>query len=236
MTTTRTKTAARETGGPRLTGSQTLAVVRYYATLFGASQRWLAPTLLYGIALAIDSAAGDTASDSFAYSAAFLVPVAAWMTRSMLTTEPTESASIVAALVGPARARLAALSAATGFALLCALLGAVVAIFGGSGGSTSTALAGIATEVICVLMGSAAGAVAAPPLVPAAGWGVLLASLLALGLLIARFSPADLSIRALTAVSNGGALHFPLYALPFAIVVTGLAWWLATVSATRHSV
>ena len=70
----------------------------------------------------------------------------------------------------------------------------------------------------------------------AAGWGVLLASLLALGLLIARFSPADLSIRALTAVSNGGALHFPVYALPFALVVTGLAWALATVSATRHSV
>ena len=57
---------------------------------------------------------------------------------------------------------------------------------------------------------------------------MLLASLLALGLLITRFSPADLSIRALTAVSNGGALHFPVYALPLALVVAGLAWWLAT--------
>jgi len=232
VTTTRTPRNA----GPRLSGTQTLAVVRYYATLFGASQRWLAPTLLYGIALAIDSAAGDKTADAFAYSAAFLVPVAAWMTRSMLTTEPTESASLVAALVGPARARLAALSAATGYALLCALIGAIVATVGASGGDASTALAGICTELICLLMGSAAGAVAAPPLVPAAGWGVLLASLLALGLLIARFSPADLSIRALTAVSNGGALHFPVYALPFALVVTGLAWALATVSATRHSV
>ncbi|HET9173061.1 MAG TPA: hypothetical protein VFN97_26775 [Actinospica sp.] len=221
--------------GPRLSGTQTLAVVRYHATLFGGSQRWLAPALLYGIALAIDSAGGDKASDAFAYSAAFLVPVAAWMTRSILTLEPPESAAMISTLVGPARARLSALSAATGFALVCAVVGAIVASVGGSGANSSEVLAGICTELICVLLGSAAGAVAAPPLVPAAGWGVLLAGLLALGLLIVRFSPADLSIRALTAVSNGSALHFPIYALPFALVVTGLAWWLSTFSATRHA-
>lgn len=156
--------------GPRLTGTQTVAVVRYHATLFGFSQRWLAPVLLYCIALAIDSAAGDKTSDAFAYSAAFLVPVAAWLTRSMLTVEPPESAAMVATLVGPARARLTALSAATGYALLCALIGAIVASISGSGGNTAQVLAGICTEVICVLLGSAAGAVAAPPLVPATGW------------------------------------------------------------------
>jgi hypothetical protein len=221
---------------PQLTGAQVYAVVRYHLTLFGGSQRWLAPALLYGIALAIDSAGGDTASDAYAYSAAFLVPVCAWLTRSMLTTEPPESASIVATLVGPARARLSALSAATGYGLVCAVIGALVAGVGGSGAHTSTTLAGLSTELICVLLGTAAGAVAAPPLVGSTGWGVLLASLLALGLLIARFSPADLSIRSLTAVSNGGSLHYPLYALPFAIVVAGLGWALSTASATRHAV
>jgi hypothetical protein len=227
---------SRANAQPRLSGAQTFAVVRYYAMLFGASQRWLAPALLYGIALAIDSAGGDRASDGYAYSAAFLVPVAAWMTRSMLTLEPPEATSMTATLVGPARARLAALSAAAVFALACAVIGAIVASAAGTGGGTSVVLAGLCTELICVLMGSAAGAVAAPPLVPATGWGVLLAGLLSLGLLIARFSPADLSIRALTTVSNGGALHFPLYTLPFAIVVAGVAWALATFSATRHLV
>jgi hypothetical protein len=221
---------------PQLTGTQLLAVVRYYLTLFAGSQRWLAPALLYGIALAIDSAGGDRASDAFAYSAAFLLPVSAWLTRSMLTTEPPEAVSIVATLVGPARARLTALSAATGYGLLCALIGALVAGVAGSGSTTSTTIAGLCTELICVLLGTAAGAMAAPPLVPSTGWGVLLAGLLALGLLIVRFSPADLSIRALTAVSNGGALHFPYYALPFALVVTAAAWAAATVSATRHAV
>jgi hypothetical protein len=221
---------------PQLTGTQLLAVVRYYLTLFAGSQRWLAPALLYGIALAIDSAGGDRASDAFAYSAAFLLPVSAWLTRSMLTTEPPEAVSIVATLVGPARARLTALSAATSYGLLCALIGALVAGVAGSGSTTSTTMAGLCTELICVLLGTAAGAMAAPPLVPSTGWGVLLAGLLALGLLIARFSPADLSIRALTAVSNGGALHFPYYSLPFALVVTAAAWAAATVSATRHAV
>lgn len=227
---------SRANAQPQLSGAQTFAVVRYYATLLGASQRWLAPALLYGIALAIDSAAGDRTSDAFAYSAAFLVPVAAWMTRSMLTLEPAESASMIATLVGPARARLAALSAAVGFGLACAVIGAIVAGLASTGGSTSVTLAGLCTELICVLMGSAAGAVAAPPLVPATGWGVLLAGLLGLGLLIARFSPADLSIRALTNVSNGGALSFPIYTLPFALVVTAAAWALATSSASRHLV
>ncbi|HEX4787631.1 MAG TPA: hypothetical protein VH372_04170 [Actinospica sp.] len=228
--------ATRPNVQPRLSGQQTLAVLRYHLTLYAGSQRWLAPALVYAIALAIDSAGGDTAADSFAYSAAFLVPVGAWLTRSMLTTEPPESASMIATLVGPARARLSALSAATCYALLCALIGALAADVGGSGAHASTTLAGLSTELVCVLLGTAAGAVAAPPLIGSTGWGVLLAGLLALGVLIARFSPADLSIRALTAVSNGGALHYPLYALPFALAVTGLAWAASTAAATRHVV
>ena len=49
---------------------------------------------------------------------------------------PPESSSMIATLVGPARARLSALSAATGYALLCAVIGAIVASVGGSGGNT----------------------------------------------------------------------------------------------------
>jgi len=214
--------------------TRTLAVVRYYATLFGGSQRWLGPVLLYGIALAIDSAGGDTAPDAYAYSAAFLVPVAAWLTRSMLCAEPAESAAMVATLVGPVRARITALSAATCYGLACALLGALVAVTTGSGGGGATTAAGLATELVCVLLGTAAGALSAPPLVRPSGWGVLLAGLLSFGLLLARFSPADAAIRSLTAVSNGSALHFPYWAPPFALVIAAAAWAGATYGATRH--
>lgn len=212
----------------------TFAVVRYYATLFANSQRWLAPALLYGIALAIDSGGGDTASDAYAYSAAFLLPVTAWLTRAMLTTEPAESAAMVATMVGPGRARLTALSAAACYGLLCAVLGALVAWTTGSRGGAATTAAGLGTELVCVLLGTAAGALAAPPLVRPTGWGVLLAGLLSLGLLMVRFSPADAVIRALTAVSNGSALHFPYWAPALAVAVTAAAWAGATYAATRH--
>lgn len=210
------------------------AVARYYAVLLARSQRWLPPVLFYAIALTIDSAAGDSAADAFAYSAAFLLPVSAWLTRAVLTTEPAEAASITATVAGPVRSRLAALSAATGYGLLCALVGAIVATATGAlHGGGSTLLTGASTELVCVLLGSAAGALCAPPLVPAAGWGVLLAGLLALGLLVARFSPAAMGIRALT-TANGGAPHYPLAALPVALIVVALAWAASTAAAARR--
>jgi len=212
------------------------AVARYYVVLLARSQRWLPPVLFYAIALAIDSAAGDSAADAFAYSAAFLLPVSAWLTRAILTAEPAEAAAITATVTGPVRARLAALSAATGYGLLCALVGAIVAGATGAlpgGGGGSTLLTGLSTELVCVLLGTAAGALSAPPLVPAAGWGVLLAGLLALGLLVARFSPAAMGIRALT-TANGAAPHYPLAALPIALVVVAVAWAASTAAAVRR--
>lgn len=213
-----------------------VAVARYYAVLLAHSQRWLPPVLFYGVVLAIDSAGGDTTSDAFAYSGAFLLPVSAWLARAILTAEPEEAAAITATAVGPARARLAALSAATGYGLLCAAVGALVAV--GTGGlHGASVLAGLSTELICVLLGTAVGALTAPPIVPAAGWSVLLAGLLALGLLVARFSPASMAIRALTLASNSGngnGVHYPIAALPLALIVTAAAWAASTAAATRR--
>jgi hypothetical protein len=216
--------------------NQGIAVARYYAVLLARSQRWLPPALCYGTVLAIDTATGDSTADAFAYSAAFLLPVSAWFTRITLTTEPPEAAAITATAATPARARLAALSAATGYGLLCAVVGALFAFGAGSGAGTSTVLGGLSTELVCVLLGTAAGALTAPPLVPAAGWGVLLAGLLALGLLVARFSPAAMGIRALTLAATGGTPHYPIAALPLALVVAGAAWALSAAAATRRSV
>lgn len=230
--------------------NQGVAVARYYAVLLARTQRWLPPVLCYGVMLAIDSANGDTTADAFAYSAAFLLPVSAWFTRSVLTVEPAEAAAITATATGPMRARIAALSAATCYGLLCAVAGTLVAIGTGGGiGRTSTALSGLSTEVVCVLIGTAVGALTAPPLVPAAGWGVLLAGLLALGLLVARFSPAAMGIRALTLAANSsngggsagsgssgsnGVVHYPVAALPLALIVAGAAWAVSTAAAARR--
>jgi hypothetical protein len=214
--------------------TQDASVARYYAVLLARSQRWLAPVLFYAIALAIDTAAGDSAADAFAYSAAFLLPVSAWLTRAVLTVEPAEAAAITATVAGPVRARVAALSAATGYGLLCAVVGALIAAATGGLHSSTTLLTGLSTELICVLLGTAAGALSAPPLVPAAGWGLLLAGLLALGLLVARFSPAAMGIRALTLAANGGTPHYPLVALPTALIVVAAVWTGSTAAAARR--
>lgn len=220
--------------------AQSIAVARYYAVLLGRSQRWLGPVLFYAIALAIDSAGGSRAADAFAYNAAFLLPVSAWLTRAMLTAEPPEGAAITATACGPARARLAALSVATGYGLLCGAVGALVAGATGGLGGASTLVAGLGTELICVLLGTAAGVLTSPPLVPAAGWGLLLSGLLALGLLVARFSPAAMGLRALTQAANvgsgsgSGSAHLPLAALPAALLVVAAAWAVSTAAAVRR--
>lgn len=217
--------------------NQGVAVARYYAVLLAHSQRWLPPVLFYGVVLAIDASGGDTTSDSFAYSAAFLLPVSAWFARAVLTAEPAEAAAITATAAGPARARLAALSAATAYGLSCAAIGALVAIGAGGLHGGSTVLDGLSTELLCVLLGTAVGALTAPPLVPAAGWSLLLAGLLALGLLVVRISPAAMGIRSLTLAANngnGGSPHYPLAALPLALIVTAAAWAASTAAASRR--
>ena len=218
--------------------AQSIAVARYYAVLLARSQRWLGPVLFYAIALAIDSAGGDSAADAFAYNAAFLLPVSAWLTRAILTAEPPEGAAITATATGAVRARLAALSVATGYSLLCAAVGALVAAATGGLGGASTLFTGLATELICVLLGTAAGVLTSPPLVPAAGWGLLLSGLIALGLLVARFSPAAMGLRALTQAANTGpgshTAHLPLAALPAALLAVAAAWAFSTAAAIRR--
>ncbi len=213
-----------------------VVAARYYVVLLARSQRWLGPVLFYAIALAVDSAGGSSAAEAFAYNAAFLLPVAAWLTRAVLTVEAPESAAITATALGPVRARLAALAAATGYSLLCALVGALVAATTGGIGGASTLVAGLGTELICVLLGTGVGVLTAPPLVPAVGWGLLLSGLIALGMLVARFSPAAMGIRALTQASNAATAHahLPLVALPAAVVLVAAAWAVSTAAAIRR--
>ncbi|MCT9145351.1 ABC transporter, partial [Streptomyces violarus] len=93
------------------------ALLRYHAALLLRSQRWLPPFLLYAAFLAISVQAGQPVLDSLGYSAAALLPVAAWLARICVTDEPEAARGCVAAAVGPGRAHVAC--------LLVALTGAV---------------------------------------------------------------------------------------------------------------
>jgi hypothetical protein len=219
------------------------AAVRYHAALLGRSQRWLPPALLYGAALAIDSGSGDYLGDSFGYSAALLLPAVAWLTGAMLAAEPPETYDITASVLGPARARLSALLAAVGYGLLLAALGAAAAFADGGSpppdgaaaarGTALTAVQALAAELLCVLLGTAVAALAAPPLLPGLGWSVLVTGALAIGVLVAPFSPANAVIRSLDA-SSGGAHTSLLLACPLALALTAAAWYAACHAATRR--
>jgi hypothetical protein len=219
------------------------SAVRYHVALLGRSQRWLPPALLYGGALAIDSASNDYLSDSFGYSAVLILPAVAWLTRAMLTAEPPEARDISSSALGPVPARLGALLAAAGYGLLFAVAGVAAALTAGGAPPSGTQAAhngtavtfglGLAAMVLCILLGTAAGAISAPPLIPATGWSVVTCGVLAIGLIVAPFSPANVVIRALTAPAGASNLSL-LLAYPGGLALTAAAWYAAGQVAARR--
>ena len=112
-----------------------------------------------------------------------LVPVVAFLTRSMLTAEPDAARACVAAAAGPARAQLAALLTALGARgrglgvarrLLspCSAIRRPVREDGGARTRRSSP-AGLLTALVCLLVGSAAGALCNPPLLRHPGAAML---------------------------------------------------------------
>ena len=97
-----------------------IALLRYQTAILLRSHRWIFPFIAYGLLVAGGNATGATSpatsatllatqstqlAQGLAWSAAMLVPVVAFLTRSMLTAEPDAARACVAAAAGPARSR-----------------------------------------------------------------------------------------------------------------------------------
>ncbi len=104
-----------------------IALSRYQLSLLLRSHRWIAPAVLFALGvIGLGGAAsrhGATLGQGLAWSALMLVPVEAWLTRSMLTAEPAAARACVAAAGGPRRTQLAALIAPTLVAAAFGLVG-----------------------------------------------------------------------------------------------------------------
>ncbi|MGN6792807.1 MAG: hypothetical protein ACTHJW_10535 [Streptosporangiaceae bacterium] len=106
-----------------------IALTRYQLSLLLRSYRWIPPAVLF--VLGVIGLGGATLqngaglSEGLAWSALMLVPVGAWLTRSMLTAEPPAARSCVAAAGGPRRAQLAALVAAAVVGAALGLMGVI---------------------------------------------------------------------------------------------------------------
>ncbi|MEU7580350.1 ABC transporter [Streptomyces sp. NPDC041068] len=220
------------------------ALLCYQGALLVRSQRWLPAVILYAVFLAVGVQGGQPILDSLAYSAAALLPVAAWLVRICVTNEPPAARSCSAAAAGPGRAHLASLLAA--FLAAAALGTAAVLVVTAISDAASTdsrvpvprlsaGAAGLLAMLVSALLGTALGALANWPLLRTAGRAVPVMLLGALLLLVTTGSPAQSVLTDLTTGSREGTVPVPLGALTGALAAAGAAVWAACALSSRRS-
>jgi hypothetical protein len=230
------------------------ALLRYQAAILLRSHRWIFPLIAYGLLIAVGAAGSSSLAETLDWSGAMLVPVTAFLTRAMLTAEPDAARACVAAAAGPARAQVATLIIPLAGGAVLGLAGALfdvltaeaAAAAPGSGGLAAklTAAAqhpgivagGLLIALVCLLVGSAAGALCNPPLLrhPAAAMLSTLAAVI-VGL-ATDVSPASAAISHANVQANGPlAQHWPGGgALLGAACLLAVAWGISVAAATRR--
>ncbi|WP_200307701.1 ABC transporter [Streptomyces adelaidensis] len=219
------------------------ALLRYQAALLLRSQRWLPPVILYATFLAIGVQSGQPILDSLGYSAAALLPVAAWLVRICATNEPPAARSCTGAAAGPGRAHLAcvlvALAAATLLGTAATLFVTVISDWTSTDHQTRIAalpagIAGLLATLACALLGTAVGALTNWPLLRSPGRAVPALLLGALLALVVSGSPAHAAITALVEGSQRATIPVPVLSLAAALL-TAAAIALACALTTRRS-
>jgi hypothetical protein len=141
------------------------------------SQRWLPPTLCYALLVVVGSHPGQPLGDSLSWTAAMLLPAVCWLTRTVLTGEPGSARACAAAGGRSERLHVAALTVAAGGGLVLMAFGTAWASAiskGPAGGRTVAAVAGsaAASSLLCVLLGTAIGALCNPPVLRRTGYAI----------------------------------------------------------------
>ncbi|MEV0634167.1 ABC transporter [Streptomyces sp. NPDC050619] len=220
------------------------ALLRYQAALLLRSQRWLPPFILYAVFLAVGVQSGQPVLDSLGYTAAALLPVAAWLVRICVTGEPPAARGCVAAAVGPGRAHLArllvALAAAAALGAVATVLVTWISAPTSSDHQTRVpplpaGAAGLLAALACALLGTAVGALTTWPLLRSTGRAVpalLLAALLAL---VVSGSPAQAAVSGLVTGSRSGTVEPPLLPLAGAALLAAAATATACALTSRRS-
>lgn len=192
-----------------------IALLRYQSAILLRSHRWIVPLIAYAVLVAAEGVGGgnDPLSGGLGWSAATLVPVVAFTTRSMLTAEPDSARACVAAAAGPVRAQLAALLTAVGGGVVLAVAGALIEVLtsesvlktpaspsawdklSATASHPKVLLAGLATALVCLLVASAVGALLNPPLLRHPGLAILSTLTAVIFALASDVSPAGAALR-----------------------------------------
>jgi ABC-type Mn2+/Zn2+ transport system ATPase subunit len=228
------------------------ALLRYQSAILLRSYRWIFPLMAYAVLVAAGNAGAgtDPLSGGLGWSAAMLVPVVAFLTRSMLTAEPDAARACAAAAAGPVKAQVAALLTAVGGGVALAIAGAVLEVITSESVLESPAsptawdkvtatashpkvlLAGLATALVCLLVASAAGALLNPPLVRHPGLAILSTLTAVIVALASDVSPAGAALR------NSGAPSGPHWPgtgnFIAALCLAAVTWTASSFAAARR--
>ncbi|WP_055528402.1 hypothetical protein [Streptomyces graminilatus] len=220
------------------------ALLRYQAALLVRSQRWLPPFILYAVFLAVGVQGGQPVLDSLGYTAAAVLPVAAWLVRICAGNEPPAARAAVAAAVGPGRAHLACLLVALGAAAALGTAATVVVTLISDPTNTDHQIevarlpagaAGLLAALVCALLGTAVGALTTWPLLRSPGRAVPAMMLGALLAMVMTGSPAKSAITSLVTGSRAGTIPVPVLPLVAAVLLTATATALACALTSRRS-
>jgi hypothetical protein len=233
-----------------------IALLRYQAAILLRSHRWIFPLIAYGLLVTVGDEGSSPLAQGLNWSGAMLVPAVALLTRAILTAEPDAARAVASAAAGPARVQLAALATALGGGVVLGLAGACFEVLASesvashpTGGTLSkvTAIAahptvlvaGLAIAVVCLLVGSAAGALCNPPLLRHPGV-TLLSTLAAVVLaLVSAVSPAAAALRYTGSSGPSGPAsalpHWPgALPLAWALLVLAVTWAASALAAARR--
>jgi hypothetical protein len=220
------------------------ALLRYRTALLLRSFRWLPPLLLYVAVMGIGVAGGpQPLLDSLGWSAAALLPAAAWLVRVCVTAEPAAARACVAAATGPGRAHTAGVLAALLSSVVLGAAGTAVVLAVADPHTTDhlkaiplgpAAAAGLLATLVTALLGTAVGALTNPPVLLRPGWAVPVTALTAVLVLVAAGSPANAAVTGLVTGSRTGAVPFPLVPLLLAALAAAGATLLAGALSARR--
>lgn len=229
------------------------ALLRYQTAILLRSHRWIFPLIAYVLLIAVGAAGSTSLAETLDWSGAMLVPVVAFLTRALLTAEPDAARACVSAAAGPVRAQLATLIVPLGAGAVAGIAAAVFDVLtaeaaarvpgSGLGGKVTAAAGhpgivagGLLIAFVCLLVGSAVGALCNPPLLrnPAAAMlSTLAAIILALA---AGVSPANAAIsHAAAQVASPVTAHWPgPAALLGAVILLAVTWGGSVLTAARR--
>jgi hypothetical protein len=159
-----------------------------------------------------------------------LLPSVCWLTRAVITSEPGSARACVAAGGRSVRLHLAALTVAAGGGLALMVFGTAYGIkisnSPAGGRSVAAVLASaMASSVLCVLLGTAIGALCNPPVLRRTGYAILTTLGTSVVGLAAGASPANAAIR--NTASTVRSAPFPLGAAVLGLALTAAAWLLS---------